>query len=79
MLAGRGVPKIIHRSLKGVADSHARPSGLIQIDGLLGVEPKVGRHSETGAELERHLGPHRGTPVDDAIDHLHVAAQVIGV
>jgi len=43
----------------------------------LGVQPKISRVTKNGTELERHLSRHGRPLVDNAIDHLNVAADML--
>src|ERR1700675_2007057 len=49
----------------------------MKVDGLLGVEPKLGRDPKRGAQLQGHLGGHGAAAIDDAVDDLDIATEVI--
>src|SRR5207247_8295354 len=53
------------------------PGRVVEVDGLLRVEPELGRGSEGGAWLTRHFSSHGGPTVDDAVAHLDFAGEMI--
>jgi len=51
--------------------------GAPQVNGLLGVEPELGRGPKRGAQPQGYFGGHGGTTIDDAVDDLDIATEVI--
>lgn len=49
----------------------------MKVDGLLGVEPELGRGPKRGAQFQDHVRGHGGATVDDAVDDLEIATEVI--
>ena len=51
--------------------------GAVEIHSFLRVEPELRGRSKRGSQLQRHLGTHRSATIDDPVDHLDVATEMI--
>src|SRR5438270_1650642 len=66
------------RSQKGCRQRPQRFGRAVEIHRLLGVQPEFRRGPESRAELQRHLRCNTRSAIYDPVDHLDLAAEVIG-